>query len=89
MVSAKRRGDALTAALDRNRLQNDGPTVDAMPIEAISDKWRAFGRPVIEVFRIEVEQIADAREAARTIKGLPTIAIAHANGIGIAASQGG
>ena len=77
MAAAKWDLDNLTAVLDRNRLQNDGPVVDGMPIEPIADKWRAFGWHVIEIDGHDMQQVVESLEAARTIKGLPTIIIAH------------
>jgi transketolase len=77
MAAAKWKLDSLTAILDRNRLQNDGAVVDAMPIEPIADKWRAFGWNVIEIDGHDMRQVVESLETAKTVKGRPTIVIAH------------
>jgi transketolase len=41
------------------------------------DKWRSFGWNVIEIDGHRVEQISNAIDRAKTIKGLPTIIIAR------------
>ena len=41
------------------------------------DKWRSFGWNVIEIDGHRVEQISNAIDCAKTIKGLPTIIIAR------------
>ena len=41
------------------------------------DKWRSFGWNVIEIDGHRIEQISNALERAKTIKGLPTIIIAR------------
>ena len=41
------------------------------------DKWRSFGWNVIEVDGHRIEQISNAIERAKKIKGLPTIIIAR------------
>ena len=43
----------------------------------IGDKWRSFGWNVIEIDGHRVEQISNAFDRAKTIKGLPTIIIAR------------
>ena len=42
-----------------------------------ADKWRSFGLNVIEIDGHRVEQISNAIDRAKTIKGLPTIIIAR------------
>jgi transketolase len=61
--------DNLTAIVDKNGIQNDTFVDQVMPIDPLSDKWRAFGWNVIE--------IDDALEEAKTVKGIPTVLIAH------------
>ena len=41
------------------------------------DKWRSFGWSVIEIDGHRIEQISNAIDRAKTIKGLPTIIIAR------------
>ena len=49
MAGAKWKLDNLTAILDLNGLQNDDFVVDTMPIDPVTDKWRAFNWHVIEI----------------------------------------
>lgn len=77
MAATKWKLDNLTAILDRNRLQNDGWVDEEMPIEPVTDKWKAFGWYVMEIDGHDMEQVVNALETAKTIKGQPTIIIAH------------
>jgi transketolase len=77
MSAAKWKLDNLTAILDRNHLQNDFCVDDEMPIEPVSDKWRAFGWYVATIDGHKMEEIVDALEAARKRKGIPTMIIAE------------
>lgn len=77
MAAARWKTDNLTAILDRNHLQNDGCVDEQMPIEPLADKWRAFGWHVIEIDGHDMGQIVEALDTAKTIKGQPTILIAH------------
>jgi transketolase len=77
MVASHYKLDNVTAILDRNGLQLDGPTESIMSIEPIVAKWVAFGWHVIEVNGYEVGDITKALDEANEIKGKPTIIIAH------------
>ena len=69
--------DNLTAIIDRNRQQLDGWTRDIMDIEPLAEKWRAFGWHTIEIDGHNLKKILAAVDKAKTIKGKPTIIIAH------------
>lgn len=77
MAGAKWKLDNLTAILDRNRLQNDDFVDVTMPVDPVADKWRAFNWHVVEIDGHNMEEIVPALETAKTIKGKPTIVIAH------------
>jgi transketolase len=77
MAGAKWQLDNLTYVLDRNHLQNDYCVDIQMPIEPVADKWQAFGWHVIEIDGHNMEQVVEALETAKTIKGKPTIIIAE------------
>lgn len=77
MAGAKWKLDNLTAILDLNGLQNDDFVVSTMPVEPVADKWRAFNWNVIEIDGHRMEEIVSNLEQARTLKGKPTIIIAH------------
>jgi transketolase len=48
-----------------------------MPIHPVPDKWRAFNWHVIEIDGHNMEEVVSALETAKTIKGKPTIIVAH------------
>jgi transketolase len=77
MAGAKWKLDNLTAILDLNGLQNDDFVEDTMPVDPVPDKWRAFNWNVIEIDGHNMEEIVSGLETAQTIKGKPTIIIAH------------
>ncbi len=67
----------LTAIVDRNGLQIDGPTEKIMCLEPIAGKWKAFGWHVIEIDGNKMAEIIAALDEAKTITGKPTVIIAH------------
>ena len=69
MSAAKYELDSLCAVIDVNGLQIDGRTADVMPSEPLDEKMAAFGWHVIKVDGHDVEAIAAAFEAAKTVKG--------------------
>lgn len=77
MAAAHYKLDNLTAVLDLNGLQIDGPTDSVMSSAPLPEKWRAFGWHVIEVDGHNVEELLSAYAEARQVKGKPTMIIAH------------
>lgn len=77
MLAGKEKLHNLVAVIDRNNIQIDGYTEDVMPLESLSDKWRAWNWHVIEIDGHNLEEIIDAFEAAKSIFGKPTMIIAH------------
>jgi transketolase len=69
--------DNLTAIVDRNGLQIDGPTEKILRLEPIAGKWREFGWHVIEIDGNKIEKIIEALNTAKEIRGKPTVIIAH------------
>jgi len=69
--------DNLTAIVDRNGLQIDGPTEKVLRLEPIAGKWREFGWHIIEIDGNKIAEIVEAFDEARQIKGKPTVIIAH------------
>lgn len=67
----------LVGVIDRNNIQITGMTEDIMPLEPLSDKYRAFGWHVIEVDGHNLEAIADAFEEAKAVYEKPTLINAH------------
>ncbi|MBX4200212.1 transketolase [Candidatus Parcubacteria bacterium] len=77
MLAGKNRLRNLTAVIDRNNIQIDGYTEDIMPLESLSDKWRAWNWHVIEVDGHNMEEISDAFDEAKAVYEHPTVIIAH------------
>lgn len=77
MFASKYNCNNITALIDRNNIQIDGPTENVMPLENLKDKWEAFGWHVIEIDGNNIEAIIDACAMARAIVEKPTVIIAH------------
>jgi transketolase len=69
--------DNLTAIVDNNGLQIDGPNSVVMSLAPFRQKWEAFGWHVIEVDGHDLSQLLTAFAAARKIKGQPSLVLAH------------
>lgn len=67
----------LTAIMDRNNIQIDGPTESVMPLEPLRAKYEAFNWHVIEIDGHNMRQIIDACEQAKAIVEKPTLILAH------------
>lgn len=77
MAAAKYRLDKLTAILDYNGVQLDGPVHEIMPLEPIRQKWEAFGWTAIEIDGHDVRQVLEALDEAGQIQDRPCIIIAR------------
>jgi len=77
VTAAKYRLSNLTAILDNNNVQLDGPVHEVMPLEPLSDKWSACGWHVIEINGHSVREVVEALELSGEIHDRPTIVIAH------------
>ncbi|MBE3063619.1 MAG: transketolase, partial [Spirochaetes bacterium] len=67
----------LTAIVDRNRIQLDGPTEEIMPLEPLADKWRAFNWSVLTVDGHDVEAVASTLRRSREDRTGPVVIIAE------------
>ncbi len=76
MAAAHYNLDNLVAILDNNGLQIDGKCSEVMCLGSLHNKWTAFGFHVIDVDGHKIDQIIDAFDEARTIKGKPTLILA-------------
>jgi transketolase len=89
MASAHYKCDNLCAVLDNNGIQIDGHTKDIMNLEPIAAKWQAFGWNVLEIDGHNMKEILAAFDQAKTVKGKPTIIIAHTiKGKGVSFMEG-
>lgn len=76
MFAAHYKLDNLTAFVDYNSLQIDGPITEVMSPEPIADKFAAFGWNVICIDAHDIEAICDAVAKAKETKGKPTVIVA-------------
>ncbi len=77
MFAAHRRLSGLVAVVDRNTLQQEGPTERVMALEPLGAKWRAFGWRVTEVDGHDHQRVIGALHEAFAHTGGPTVLIAH------------
>ncbi|MBA2132161.1 transketolase [Capillibacterium thermochitinicola] len=71
-TAAHHRLDKITALIDLNGLQNDGPTAQEMSMEPMAAKWRSFNWHVVEIDGHSFPQILDALNQAEQWAGQPT-----------------
>lgn len=77
LLAGKKKLNNLVAVIDRNNIQIDGYTEEIMPLEPLSDKWRAFNWHVIEVDGHNFEALNSAFNEAKAIFEKPTVIIAR------------
>ena len=77
MTAAHRRLDNLTAFVDANGLQIDGPVADIKSMERIGDRFAAFGWHVVEIDGHDIPAIMAALAEARNTQGRPTVVVAR------------
>ena len=77
MAAAHYKLDNLCAILDFNGLQIDGDIRDVMSPLPFDEKFKAFGWHVIEIDGHNFDEIRNALNEAKTVKGKPTMIIAH------------
>lgn len=89
MSASKFGTDNLCAILDWNNVQLDGTTEEVMPQRDIKAKFEAFGWQTIECDGHDVDELDKAFETAKTIKGKPTVVLAHTiKGKGVSFMEG-
>jgi transketolase len=77
MAASHYKLDNLCAIIDNNGQQIDGWNSDVMNLNPLKDKWQSFGWHVVEVDGHDITQLIDAFNQAKTVKGQPSIIIAH------------
>lgn len=75
MVCAHHGLDNVTAIVDVNALQADGPTAGVLRTEPVTDKWQAFGWNALRVDGNDIEALVAAFDAARDHSGSPSVII--------------
>lgn len=77
MAAGHKKLDQLVGVVDYNGLQIDGPISEVLSPEPIADKFRAFNWEVLEINGHDCQEIMQALNTARQIKGKPTAIIAR------------
>ena len=67
--------DNVTAIVDVNALQADGPTAGVLRTEPVTDKWQAFGWQALRVDGNDVAALVDAFDELREHRGSPSVLI--------------
>ena len=75
LQAAHHRLDNLTAIVDVNALQADGPTDGVLRTEPVTDKWTAFGWHAVRVDGNDVAALVDALDGLRAHAGSPGVLI--------------
>ena len=76
MTSVKYKLDNVCVIVDYNNLQIDGTIEEVKALDNIEGRFKAFGFKTIVIDGNNIEQIIDAFETAKLIKGKPTAIIA-------------
>jgi transketolase len=77
MAAAHYKLDNLVVIVDRNGIQEDGPTEEIMALEPFADKWRAFGWETAEVDGHDTGELGKVLHAVPLTDGRPTVVIAR------------
>jgi len=89
MTAAHYKLDNLTAIVDYNGLQIDGPVSKVKEVAPVAEKWKAFGWEVKEIDGHDFKQIIEALDWADGVRGKPAVIIAHTlKGKGISFMEG-
>lgn len=77
MLAGKYKLNNITAIVDRNNIQIDGPTESVMPLDDLKAKWESFGWHAIEIDGNDIEAVIDACAMAKAITEKPVVLIAY------------
>ncbi len=76
MTSSHYKLDNLCLIVDNNNLQIDGEVENVMSIYPLDEKFKSFGFEVISIDGHDMNQIINALNKAKNVKGKPTVIIA-------------
>jgi len=89
MMASKYRLGNLTVIVDFNKVQLDGPVNEIMPIQPLTEKWKAFGWYVTEIDGHNMREILDTLDEIDNIQDQPKVIIAHTiKGKGVSFMEG-
>lgn len=77
MTASHYKLDSVCAIVDFNGLQIDGFCCEVKDMGAYLDKWKDFGWNVIGTDGHDMEKLMAAFDKAKTVKGMPTVIVAH------------
>ena len=77
MLAGKYKLNTITAIVDRNNIQIDGPTESVMPLDDLKKKWESFGWHALEIDGNDIEAVIDACAMAKAITEKPVVIIAY------------
>ncbi len=77
MAASRYQLDNLTAIVDWNRIQLSDFIENAMHVDPLPDKWRAFGWQVVECDGHDVPSLLDGFAQLQQAKGRPGVLLAH------------
>lgn len=77
MTAAHYKLDNRCSLLDFNNVQIDGYVENVKGVAPLEDKFKSFGWHVISIDGHNMQQIVNALDEAETIKGKPTMIVAH------------
>lgn len=77
MAAAHYKASNLTAIVDYNRLQIDGPNSQVMEVSPLMAKWEAFGWKTLQIDGHDLRQIMAALDEAELNSASPTVIIAN------------
>jgi transketolase len=77
MTAAKFQLSNLTAIVDYNDVQLDGPVHEIMPLEPMANKWAAYGWHVEKVNGHNIRQVAEVLDLATNFHDRPTAILAY------------
>jgi len=88
-MAAHHKVDHFIAFLDYNKYQLDDATSVICDMEPLVDKWKAFNWYVLEIDGHDLEQILNAVEQAKKVKGKPVMIVSHTiKGKGVSFMEG-
>ena len=76
MTANKYKLDNLCVIVDNNNLQIDGTIEEVMSSYPIDEKFKSFGFQIINIDGHNIQEIIDAFDVAKNVKGKPTCIIA-------------
>jgi len=77
LTSAHYKLDSVCGIVDYNKFQIDGRIEEIKGLEPLREKWQAFGWKVLAIDGHNLREVIDAYDKAETIKGRPTVILAH------------